>query len=73
MGHRSGSIYHTFSVSHLCGGRHSGQHGRKLPDRLNLLSVLLYFGQTCLLGMDIDSITPAQYTVYGVREGGGSR
>ncbi len=36
------------------------------------LSVLLYFGRTCLLGMDMDNITPARYTVYGVREGGGS-
>lgn len=73
MGHRSGSIHHTFSGSHLCGGRHSGQRGRKLPDRLNPLSVLLYCRQTCLLGMDMDNITPARYTVYGVREGGGSR
>lgn len=38
-----------------------------------LLLVLLYFRQPCLLGMDIDNITPTRYTVYGVREGGGSR
>ncbi len=73
MDHRSGSIYHTFSDSRLCGGRHSGQRGRELPDRLKTLSVLLYFRQACLLGMDMDNITPTRYTVYGVRKGGGSR
>ncbi len=73
MDHRSGSIYSTFSDSRLRGGRHSGQRGRELPDRLTPLSVLLYFRQACLLGMDMDNITPTRYTVYGVREGGGSR
>lgn len=41
MDHRSGSIYRTFSDSRLCGGRHSGQRGRELPDRLTPLSVWL--------------------------------
>lgn len=38
--YRSGSVYHTFSGGRLCGGRHSGQRGRELPDRLKPLSVL---------------------------------
>lgn len=34
MDHRSGNIHYTFPDGYVCGSRHSGQRGGKLPDRL---------------------------------------